>query len=109
MRIIILLILAATFTGCMEPKVVSYDAMQANARKSIETTVYYCGTREGYDYFFVESDDVFSINQGKYYRVPTSQSPVKSRFYFTKDQSRWERSVGPRIPTGKPQIFVPSP
>jgi hypothetical protein len=108
MRIIILLILVATFSGCMNPKVVSYDAVQATARTGDGKTVYYCGTKEGYDYFFVESGNVFSIDQGTYYRVPTAESPVKSRFYFTKDQSLWERSVGPQLPTGKPQIFVPT-
>ncbi|EEF61476.1 hypothetical protein [Pedosphaera parvula] len=108
MRIALSLLLLITLTGCIHPKVVSYEAVQGTARRHAEDTVYYCGTKEGYDYFFVESGDVFSLNQGKYYRVLTEDSPVKDRFYFTKDQSRWERSMGFHAPTGGRQIFVPA-
>src|SRR4051794_37507988 len=108
MRIALLLLLVASLTGCMNPKVVSYDTVQDTAHSHAGDTVYYCGTKEGFDYYFVESGDVFSLNQGKYYRVPTEGSPVKNRFYFTKDQSRWERAASFHAPTAKNEFVSPS-
>jgi hypothetical protein len=64
------------------------EAAQPNLHNTIITTSDYCGSRDGFDYFVVRPP----MSREQKYRVLESDSPIRDRFAFTRDRSRWRRT-----------------
>src|SRR4051794_33984644 len=63
-------------------------AAQPNLHNTIITTSDYCGSRDGFDYFVVRPPG----SREQKYRVLESDSPIRDRFAFTQERSRWRRT-----------------
>jgi hypothetical protein len=75
-------------TGCT--RTVSYQQLQYEGTKrlgaSFPDTTFYCGTKDGYDYFHIQPG---IGSGGSDYRVAVAGSPHTNRFEFTSDRSLW--------------------
>jgi hypothetical protein len=79
-------------SGCAGTKTVSYQQLRSASLHHFDTfypdTTYYCGTEEGYDYFYIEyGQDQW--NEGRKYRILSSESPIQKRIERTKDRDEW--------------------
>jgi hypothetical protein len=87
-----LLLLAA---GCSS-NTVTYGKLQQKAfeKKNGRTpdVLYYCGTKDNYDYFYVEYQASSTAHEGQEYRVNVEDSPVPNRFDYTQDRTRWQQA-----------------
>ena len=91
-KIVALLALALWCNGCAGTKTVNYSqlwtASMAHYGDTYPDTTYYCGTQDGFDYFYVEYGAPH-YNPGKRYRILSEDSPIKKRFEWTKDRDQW--------------------
>jgi hypothetical protein len=104
LTITLALLLFLLITGCGSPKAITYETLQQKAYAhhgdSFPDITYYCGTKEGYDYFYIEYG-TSSINAGRLYRVETSNTPLTTRFPYTEDRDKWEKATLYTSPAAK--------
>ena len=94
-RMAILLVpMAFLMTGCFGASSVSYGELRkaslAHHGDTYPDTTYYCGTKEGCDYYYVKYG-ASGFNQGKKYRIATEESPQINRFEYTSDEDHWKQ------------------
>ncbi|MDB6123760.1 MAG: hypothetical protein JWQ71_2753 [Pedosphaera sp.] len=105
MRIVLFLLCALLLvTGCAT-KTVNYPALQnafAEHHSALyRDTTYYCGSKDDYDYFYIEYGMSDRFSQGQVYRVASSEIPLTNRFPFSKEKSNWKRTTLYESATGK--------
>jgi hypothetical protein len=91
MRIASLLFCAALLlTGCTHT--VTWQKLQQESAKgqgnTLQDMTFYCGSKNGYDYFHI-ARTIQSSFFDEDYRVVSSQSSVKTRFKYTTNQQQW--------------------
>lgn len=95
MRAFFVLTLLVLLAGCSSTKTVGYRTLErqamVNVRGFYPDTIYYCGTQENYDHFYIEHGASDTLTEGQSYRVPSSETAIKERFPFTKHRSAWKR------------------
>ena len=62
------------------------SAAQARDGNTFPDATYYCGSKNGFDYFLIQH----KLGGSESYRVPETDMAVKSRFPFSKDPARWQ-------------------
>jgi hypothetical protein len=76
--------------GC---STVSYDTLKQKAFEQGDSrhpaTVYYCGTKAGCDYFYIEHADTDGARSGHEYRVRSKDSQVPNQFPYTRERTQW--------------------
>ena len=91
----ILSVLLLLATGCAT-NTISYGTLQQKAfeKRNGHTpdVLYYCGTKENYDYFYVEYQASSPTREGREYRVNVEESPVPNRFAYTQDRTQWQQA-----------------
>ena len=50
---------------------------------------YYCGSKSGYDYFFIKESGPGTVPRHRFYRVPESEGGVSNRFAYATDRRHW--------------------
>ena len=60
-------------------------AAMPDYRNTLITITYYCGSKDGHDYFLVTPP----FRGSRRYRVIESDSPIKKRFTLTRDKTGW--------------------
>src|SRR5436309_2230533 len=90
-RIIAFALVIASW-GCSST--VTHETLMRRAKRmdltSWPDTTYYCGTRNGYDYFYIwHSMPTTSDGRGRTYRVPENESPLTNRFTYTEQRFQW--------------------
>jgi hypothetical protein len=61
------------------------EAAKPNLGNTIITVSYYCGSKEGFDYFVV----IPPMGREQKYRLPAPNSIVHQRFAFSNERSQW--------------------
>jgi hypothetical protein len=93
MRTVLFVLCAFLLVSGCATKTVSYQDLQnafAEHHGALyRDTTYYCGSKEGYDYFYIEYGED-AINQGQRYRVASSESAVTTRFPYSKERNDWQ-------------------
>jgi hypothetical protein len=92
---LIFLLFLVLVVGCTT-NTVTYSKLQqkAFAKKNGHTpdVLYYCGTKDNYDYFYVEYQASSTAREGQEYRVNVEESPVPNRFAYTQDRTQWQQA-----------------
>jgi hypothetical protein len=90
------LLIALAPSGCTST--VTREALLRKATRNSLTlspdTTYYCGSRGGYDYFYIQPSGPTTFRISRRLRVPERQNTVSNRFDYTTEQSRWRVVVG---------------
>jgi hypothetical protein len=92
-------------SGCRTPTV-TYEQLQTlsisrNANSFPFTEAFYCGSRGDWDYFRLDP-------LGGFYRVSSVESPVSSKFPYSKNRNKWQNwPIYPELKT-IPSDLVPS-
>lgn len=94
MKLICSLILLLLLSGCASSPTVSRNQLENMAHAhdgfTFPSRAYYCGTKEGYDYFAIQGFGVDSRTDGvKIYRVRESENTIPTRFPLTLNRSEW--------------------
>src|SRR4051812_37093974 len=85
------IVVVAVIVGCVirRTHTVSYAefvrAAEPNLHNTLVSVSYYCGSKDGFDYFVVRQP----TGTEDRYRVPESDSKIAERFPYTKDRSKW--------------------
>jgi hypothetical protein len=83
--------------GCASPTITVQKEQieslsQTQRSNSAPQVLYYCGTKDGFDYFKIEKVMMhLRSNTGKQYRVKQGDYAIKDRFPFTKERNSWQR------------------
>jgi hypothetical protein len=84
------------------------DAAQPDLRNTLLSTTYYCGNKDGFDYFVVIPPQPWV--KDRKYRVLESDAIIHRRFGFTKERTRWVRlDAGFGTASEKPIFPTPRP
>jgi len=85
------IVIVAIIAGCVirRTHTVSYGEFIREARPNLAATIisvsYYCGSKDGFDYFVV----IPPAGIEERYRVAKSESKITERFPYTKDRGKW--------------------
>lgn len=108
--VIAFLLIALVPSGCTST--VSRETLMRKATRNSLTlspdTTYYCGSRSGFDYFYIQPSGPTTFRLARWLRVPERQNAVSKRFDYTTEQSRWRVVVG-LDPTRKDPETAPAP
>ena len=88
------LILTALGEGCAT-KTVDYQILQQKSAEhhgaAIRDITFYCGSKDGFDYFYVEYGSP-DFSEGHAYRALSSETPITKRFPYTKQHGEWRET-----------------
>jgi hypothetical protein len=88
------IILALPAAGCAT-KTVDYQTLQQKSAEhhgaAIRDRTFYCGTKDGFDYFYVEYGSP-DFSEGRAYRALSSETPITDRFPYTKEHGGWRET-----------------
>jgi len=88
---VIMLLIALFQSGCAST-VTRETLMRRATRHSLTLypdTTYYCGSRRGFDYFFIQPAGPTTFRRAHCLRVRESVDPMSDRFEFTRQRNRW--------------------
>ncbi len=96
------LIICSCTSSPRPAKTVTYSevlvAAKPNLQNTLITSAYYCGSKDGFDYFVVYPP----LGREERYRVAEGESRVVARFPFTIDQEHWRVWPPTSYPTNLP-------
>jgi hypothetical protein len=107
---VIMLLIALFQSGCAST-VTRETLMRRATRHSLTLypdTTYYCGSRRGFDYFFIQPAGPTTFRRAHCLRVRESVDPMSDRFEFTRQRNRWRVLVGLDLKPQKPQPNQPA-
>jgi hypothetical protein len=91
MKSSLLLMFVAFLCGCTSTHTLTRSQLESAAKAmdgfTFPDRTYYCGTKDGYDYFVMQRSLGGSV---RWSRVPETDKAVTERFPFSKDKMRWQ-------------------